>query len=255
MPLCLLRNFYLRSNLEYKSFIKRQHHEESIDNAIQSWSVGGSSLQLVRKTLVEPSHPLSYIDEEDIDLISAPLTPLVKSGDGIHSIDVGCLETVRVAGGEEVVLHAVNCLIEDRGDDVGLSMLLVDFKNALNLIDRKLDCVMGNTPYGHTKDCIRAWYLDDDTIIEDTSVAWYLDDGTIIGDTLVVGRSRLVGVFPPNIARPLHGVKSLCEPASVDFDFSSELMMNRVAKTILHMDVVAKINHPQCELLLLHAWA
>ncbi|GJV48375.1 hypothetical protein Tco_1438587 [Tanacetum coccineum] len=57
---------------------------------------------------------------------------------------------------------------------------------------------------------------------------WYLDDGTIIGDTFVVGkeelRSRLAGVFLPNTARPLHGVKLLGGPVSVDFNFSSELM-------------------------------
>ncbi|GKD99134.1 hypothetical protein Tco_1383031, partial [Tanacetum coccineum] len=35
-------------------------------------------------------------------------------------------------------------------------------------------------------------------------------------------RSRLVAVFPPNIARPLHGVILLGGPASVDFSFSSE---------------------------------
>nr|GEZ81726.1 putative reverse transcriptase domain-containing protein [Tanacetum cinerariifolium] len=45
---------------------------------------------------------------------------------------------VGVSGGGEVILHAVNRLIEDRGDDVGISMLLVDFKNALNLVDREV---------------------------------------------------------------------------------------------------------------------
>ncbi|GKB11549.1 hypothetical protein Tco_0845472 [Tanacetum coccineum] len=45
-------------------------------------------------------------------------------------------------------------------------------------------------------------------------------------------RSRVEGVFPPDISRPLHG---------------------RVTKTIALMDSVAKINDPQCELLLL--WA
>ncbi|GKE14003.1 hypothetical protein Tco_1421580, partial [Tanacetum coccineum] len=45
--------------------------------------------------------------------------------------------------------------------------------------------------------------------------AWYLDDGTIVGDTLVVGE--------------------------------------RVAKTIVHIDAIAKINDPQCELLLLRS--
>ncbi|GKB73936.1 hypothetical protein Tco_0935348 [Tanacetum coccineum] len=45
---------------------------------------------------------------------------------------------VGVSGGGEAILHAVNRLIEDRGDDVGLSMLLVDFKNAFNLVDREV---------------------------------------------------------------------------------------------------------------------
>lgn len=40
-------------------------------------------------------------------------------------------------------------------------------------------------------------------------------------------RSRLVGVFQPNISRPLHGVKVLGGPVSVDFDFSSELVMKK----------------------------
>lgn len=107
--------------------------------------------------------------------------------------------------------------------------------------------------------------------------AWYLDDGTIIGDTLVVGkvlqlimeegprfglhlnvektkvfwpiedpRSRLVGVFPPNIARPLHDVKLLGGPASSNSVFSGELVMQRVTKTIELMDKVAKLDDPQC---------
>nr|GEW30378.1 hypothetical protein [Tanacetum cinerariifolium] len=50
--------------------------------------------------------------------------------------------------------------------------------------------------------------------------AWYLDDGSIIGVTLVVGeedpRSKLDGVFLPNIARPLHGVKLLELPRCYD---------------------------------------
>nr|GEX15295.1 hypothetical protein [Tanacetum cinerariifolium] len=66
-------------------------------------------------------------------------------------------------------------------------------------------------------------------------------------------RSRLASMFSPNIARPLHGVKLLGGPPSVDFDFSSELVMKRVTKTIVFMDTVARINDPQCELLLLCA--
>jgi hypothetical protein len=41
----------------------------------------------------------------------------------------------------------------------------------------------------------------------------------------------------------------------VDFEFSSKLVMKRVAKTIELMDAVAKLNDPQCELLLLCACA
>ncbi|GKC66005.1 hypothetical protein Tco_1098603 [Tanacetum coccineum] len=64
-------------------------------------------------------------------------------------------------------------------------------------------------------------------------------------------RSRVEGVFPPNISRPLHGVKLLGGDVSVDFGFSSELVMKRVSKTIVLVDAVAKIIDPQCELLLL----
>ncbi|GKF29365.1 hypothetical protein Tco_0095707, partial [Tanacetum coccineum] len=44
---------------------------------------------------------------------------------------------VGVSRGGEAILHAVNHLIEGCGDDVDLSMLLVDFKNAFNLVDRE----------------------------------------------------------------------------------------------------------------------
>ncbi|GJR99228.1 hypothetical protein Tco_0315737 [Tanacetum coccineum] len=271
LPLCLLKTFCPRSNLEYKSTIKRQRQEESIVNAIRSWSLPGDSLQLMRETLVESSPPFSDVDEEDIDLVlssssvspyndatledlktknpfkpppslpyiyidhhhlvpsptvvldiikifphgtscgryglhaqhlmdclsgaavaifdelvssitqvvnlffdgkcpivlgkyiaSAPLTPLVKPGGGILPIVVGTVWRrlvskvsvvmisnsmcgylddlqfgVRVSGGGEAILHTMNRLIEDRGDDVGLLMLLVDFKNAFNLVDRE----------------------------------------------------------------------------------------------------------------------
>ncbi|GJR80490.1 hypothetical protein Tco_0151275, partial [Tanacetum coccineum] len=79
--------------------------------------------------------------------------------------------------------------------------------------------------------------------VDKTKVFWPKEDP----------RSRLAGIFPPNIARPLHGVKLLGGPASVDFDFCNELVMKRVAKTIELMDAIAKINDPQCELLLLRS--
>ncbi|GKB14088.1 hypothetical protein Tco_0848011 [Tanacetum coccineum] len=210
-------------------------------------------------------------------IASAPLTPLVKSGGGIRPIAVDGLQfNVGVSGGSEAILHFVNRLIEACGDDVGLSMLLVDFKNAFNLGD----------PFGpllislvlHPLIC---------KIRDSFSLslhAWYLDDGTIVGDTLVVGkelklimedgpgcglhinvdktevfwpkedpRSMLPAIFPPNIAWPLHGVKLFGGPASMDFDFCNELVMKRVVKTIVLMDVIAKINDPQYELLLLRS--
>nr|GEW34572.1 hypothetical protein [Tanacetum cinerariifolium] len=86
--------------------------------------------------------------------------------------------------------------------------------------------------------------------------AWYLDDGTIVRDSLVIDpRSKVAGVFPPNISQPLHGVKLLGGPVSVDHDFISALVMERVSKTIGLLDTVAKINDPHCELLLIHACA
>nr|GEV33120.1 hypothetical protein [Tanacetum cinerariifolium] len=92
--------------------------------------------------------------------------------------------------------------------------------------------------------------------------AWYFDDGTIVRDTLAVDllakedpRSKLEGVFPPNIYRPLHGVKLFGGLVSVDPDFSNALVMKRVSKTIGLLDVVAKINDPQCELLLIRTCA
>ncbi|GJX35278.1 hypothetical protein Tco_0246835 [Tanacetum coccineum] len=238
-------------------------------------------------------------------IVSAPLTPLVKPGGGIrlivvgtvwrplvskvsviligHSLD-GYLDDLQfgvgVSGGGDAILHAVNRLIEGRGDDVGLSMLLVDFKNSFNLVDRevmleefRVCCPAISRWVEFRLLCLslHAWYLDDGTIIRDTLVVGkvlelIMEDGPRCGLHLNVDktevfwpkedpRSRLEGVFPPNIARPLHGAKLLGRPASVDFNFSSELVMKRVAKTIMLMDTISKINDPQCELLLLRACA
>ncbi|GKA66801.1 reverse transcriptase domain-containing protein, partial [Tanacetum coccineum] len=280
-------------------------------------------------------------------IASAPLTPLVKPSGGIHPIDVGTIWRrlvskvsalmighslddyldglqfgVGESEGSEAILHAVSHLIERHGYDVGFSMLLVDFKNVFNLVDREVML----REYRLRCPAISRWvefcysnparlYYREHTLwscqgvqqgdplgplvfalvlhplickIRDSFTlslqAWYLDDGTVVGDTLVVGkvlelimkdgpryglhlnvdktevfwpkedpRSRLTGVFPSNIARPMHGVKLLGGPASVDHDFCSQLVMKRVVKTIRLMDVVAKINDPQCELLLLRS--
>nr|GEY92180.1 hypothetical protein [Tanacetum cinerariifolium] len=104
------------------------------------------------------------------------------------------------------------------------------------------DCITGSTPYGRAKECSKdgrgcGLHLN----VDKTKVFWPMEDP----------RSMLAGIFPPNIARPLHGVKLLGGHASVDFYFSNELVMKRVAKTIELMNAIANINDPQCELLLL----
>ncbi|GJR43766.1 DNA helicase [Tanacetum coccineum] len=167
--------------------------------------------------------------------------------------------------------------LKDRGDDVGLSMLLVDFKNAFNLVDRKVllkeVCLRCPTISRWVKFCYsnpaRLYYGEHilrscqgvqqgDPLgpllfalvshplickIRDSFSlslqAWYLDDGTIIGDTLVVGKAlELIMKDGPSSGLHLNVDKT-----------------ERVTKTIVLMDTVARINDPQCELLLLRACA
>nr|GEZ02301.1 hypothetical protein [Tanacetum cinerariifolium] len=148
-------------------------------------------------------------------IASAPLTPLVKPR-VIYSLVLGYQD-------EGTILHEVNRLIEDQGDYVGLSMLLADFKNVFNLVDHE------------------AWYLN----VDKTEGFLPKEDP----------RNKFAGVFSPNITRPLHGVKLVGGSASADFDFSSKLVIKRVAKSIDLMDAFAKINDPQCDVLLMRACA
>nr|GEU45132.1 putative reverse transcriptase domain-containing protein [Tanacetum cinerariifolium] len=269
LTLCILKTFRPRSNLECMSIIKRQHQEESIVNAIQSWGTPGGSLQLLRETLAESSSTYLDVDDDNLDLgernikqcmrkicdghytvvtkhpfyptPSLPHIPtdhhhLIASStmvldriksftrgtscgrDGLRAQHLDCLSGaivaafmscsplspkwvsaimighsldgyldglyfgIGVSGGSKAILHSVNRLIEAYGDDIGLLMLLVDFKNALNLVDREGD------PHGllffalvlHPLICkIRGSFSL-------SLLAWYLDDGTIIKDTLVV---------------------------------------------------------------------
>ncbi|GKF73163.1 hypothetical protein Tco_0219495, partial [Tanacetum coccineum] len=149
---------------------------------------------------------------------------------------------------------AVNRLVEDRGDDVGLSMLLVDFQNAFNLSSATLalpDCTTERSCQGVQQGKELELITEDGPRcglhlnVDKTELFWTKEDP----------RSRLEGIFPHNISRPLHGVKLLGGPVSVDVDFGSALVMKRVSKTIGLLDAVAKINDPQCELLLIRACA
>ncbi|GJV99349.1 hypothetical protein Tco_1554601 [Tanacetum coccineum] len=137
-------------------------------------------------------------------------TPYLQS---YHPFGIG------VSGGGEAILHAVNRSIEGREDDVSLSMLLVDLLKSVKL--------------GR----IKRIGMDDGTIIGDTLVVGkvlelIMEDGHRCGLHLNVNktkvfwpkedpRSRVAGVFPPNIALPLQGAKLLGGPASVDSNFSS----------------------------------
>ncbi|GJT36955.1 putative reverse transcriptase domain-containing protein [Tanacetum coccineum] len=272
-----------------------------------------------------PSLPRISIDHHH--LVASPAVVLDRIKSFPRGTSCGCaqhlmdyLSGVAVVISDELVSSITQVLwvlSEDvlslSGDDVGLSILLVDFKNAFNLVDRevmlrevRLCCpAISRWVEFCYSNPVRLYYGDHTLwscqgvqqgdplspllfslvlhplickIRDSFSLslhAWYLDDGTIVGDTVVVGkvlkliikdepgcglllnvdktevfwpkedpRSRLVDIFPPNIARPLHGVKLLGGPASVDFDFCNELMMKRVAKTIELMDAIAKINDP-----------
>nr|GEY26945.1 hypothetical protein [Tanacetum cinerariifolium] len=184
-------------------------------------------------------------------IASAHLTPLIKPGGGIrpiaagtvgrrmvskvsatmidHSLD-GYLDGLQfgvgVPGGGEAIMHAVNRLVEDRGDDVGILMLLVDFQNAFNLVDRtvmlqevRLHCPAISHWVEFCYSSPARLYYGEHSLWSWQGVqqvdplgpllfslvlhplvckirdsfdlclhAWYLDDGTVAGDTLVVER-------------------------------------------------------------------
>ncbi|GKC70007.1 hypothetical protein Tco_1115890 [Tanacetum coccineum] len=347
LPLCLLKTFCPRSNLECWSANKRQRQEESITNAIRSWGVPGGSLQLVRETLTEYAYPMLDLDEENLDMCernlkqckrkicdghytavvrvlsssgvapynddtlqdlkakhhfkSAPSLPdipidhhqLIASQDVVldriksfprgtscgrdglraqHLMD--CLSGAAVAIFDELVssiTQVVNLFFEGKcpvmlGEYIASAPLTPLVKPGggirpivgmmLNSATLTLpDCTMESTYCGHAKGCSRAWYLDDGTIVGDTLVVdKVLDlitkDGPRCGLHFNVDktklfwpkedpRSRLEGIFPPNISRPLHGVKLLGGPISVDLDYGSALVMKRVSKTIGLLNAVA----------------
>ncbi|GJT70691.1 hypothetical protein Tco_1029977 [Tanacetum coccineum] len=106
LPLCLLKTFCSRNNLECKSGIKRQRQEESIVNAIRSWGIPGGSLQLVREALVEPSISWSNNDEENLDLGKRNVKQCkMKICDGHYTAAVRVLSSSRVAPYNDATLE------------------------------------------------------------------------------------------------------------------------------------------------------
>ncbi|GJY54932.1 hypothetical protein Tco_0446596, partial [Tanacetum coccineum] len=334
--LCLLKTFNPGSNLECKSANKRRHQEEYLDR--EDVDLTDRNLKWCKRKIcddhytadvrvlsssgvapyndatlqeLKTKHPFmsalslldSHIDHHPLIASQDVVLYKIKSfprGGGICPIAVGTIWRRLVSKeGVKAILHAVNHLVEDRRDDVGLSMILVDLQNAFNLVEFYYSS-LARLYYGeHSLWSCQGVQQGDPLLlslvlhplickIRDSFnlclQAWYLDDGTIVGDTLVVGKvlelitedgprcglhlnidktelfwtkedpkSRLEGIFPPNISRPLHGVKLLGGPVSVDVDFGSALVMKRVSSTIGLLDTVAKINDPQCELLLIRA--
>nr|GEV80210.1 hypothetical protein [Tanacetum cinerariifolium] len=127
-------------------------------------------------------------------IASAPLTPLAKPGGGIRPIAVGTV----------------------------WRRLVSKIRDSFNL-------------------CLHAWCLDNGTIIRDTLVVGEVleliaEDGSRCGLHLNVEktkllwpkedpRSRVAGVFPHNISRPLHGVKLL---AQLSFDIALHSALERI---------------------------
>ncbi|GJR09741.1 RNA-directed DNA polymerase, eukaryota, reverse transcriptase zinc-binding domain protein [Tanacetum coccineum] len=202
----------------------------------------------------------------------------------LHDFQFG----VGIPGGCEGVLHYGNRLIESKGNDVGLSMLLVDFKNAFNLVDKgvlleetRVQC-LSISPWVEFCYARPAGLCYDESVLVSCQGAWYLDDGTIVGDTLMVAkaidiiktdgptrgmflnvdkpelfwhvddpRSKAEGVFPINISRSLNSVKLLGGSVSLDEGFCRDLALKRVSKTISLVEAIHKLYDPQCDLLFL----
>ncbi|KAK2402696.1 hypothetical protein QL285_052193 [Trifolium repens] len=183
---------------------------------------------------------------------SAPLTPLLKPDGGIRPIAVGTIWRrlvskvamkgvskdiakylndfqfgIGISGGAEAILHIVNRVLSQRHSDGSLTMLIVDFSNAFNMVDKTtlLREVRGICPsislwveflYGHAA----RLYIGNEHIMSATGVqqgdplgpllfalvlhplihkirdnynlllhAWYLDDGTVIGNSREVAKA------------------------------------------------------------------
>lgn len=183
---------------------------------------------------------------------SAPLTPLLKPGGGLRPIAVGtiwrrlcsklaaisvCKDMNSYLGNHqfgvgipcrgEGILHSANKLLEMKGSHDNMTMMLIDFSNAFNLVNRTvlINEVRSKCP------SISRWiefcyskparlYYNDAVLSSAQGVqqgyplgpllfalilhplvnkiaakctldlhAWYLDDGTIVGDTMEVAKA------------------------------------------------------------------
>ena len=194
---------------------------------------------------------------------SAPLTPLLKPDGGIHPIVVGTIWrrlvskvamkgvgkdmtkylndfqfSVGVSGGAGAILHSVNRLLNLRHEDGSWTMLIVDFSNAFNLVDRlallrevRLRCPSISLWFEFLYGQAARLYLGDGHIMSATRVqqgdtlgpllfalvlhplihqvrdscklllhAWYLDDRTLVGDLEEVAKALdIIRVVGPEL--------------------------------------------------------
>lgn len=152
-----------------------------------------------------------------------------------------------MGGGVEAIVHEVNRFLEDHGDEVGQSLLCIDFRNGFNMVDRAamLEGVKERCP------SMLRWveflyeqparlYLKDDFIWSSHGVqqgdplglllfalalhplilrveeacnlsinTWYLDDGSLVGDSLEIAKAYdIIRVEGPSRGLFLNSSKS-----------------------------------------------
>ncbi|GJQ98661.1 hypothetical protein Tco_0009800 [Tanacetum coccineum] len=232
----------------------------------------------------------------------APLTPLLKPDNRIQPIAVGSIWRrlvsmvamksvgkemskylsdfqfrVGVAGGAKAVLHSVTRVVSRYHNDGSLLMLIVDFLNAFNLVDRSallheqgdplrpllFALILHPLVHKIRENCkllLHAWYLDDGIVIEDSEeVARALYIIRVSGLCLVLelnikktkifwtscnGTKLREGLILVKIWRPSLGVKILGGAISRDTGFINGLAMRRDANIIDLMDLLPQLHDP-----------
>nr|GEW96172.1 putative reverse transcriptase domain-containing protein [Tanacetum cinerariifolium] len=121
-------------------------------------------------------------------------------------------------------------------------MLLVDFKNAFNLVDMSVLFEETRTINQSCKLTLQAWYLDNDTIVGDTLLVGKALD---IINTNGLNRGLFLNVDKTELFWPVEDPR-----ISLEEGFYRDLALKRVSKTISLMEAIYKLHDPQCELLL-----